>query len=746
MRRRNIIWALVLFLILLGGGFISSPERASASGTEMSGLDVIILIDQSGSMYGAGLRGNGNDKYNHRIGQAKNIVYRLAEHVEGTPLIHRVSVIDFGSKASVAFPSQLRLSFDPSDPGAALREAKTMAERYLSPKNLGDTNTPEAMALGLQELDRMQAAEALTERRRVMLILTDGRPDLPNVKSLDVLRGEVTTEAGALKSKDVGLWVVGLNDAENYWNEGDGEFWEKVTGPGRARLAETSSTSISALVQEIVNEWLDVKGIAIGKEYDCPPYLRRIIFNVNFSLPRALVSITDPAGKNIPLSSGGTSSTPGTFARFIVDDPAPGLYRINQDPTRSYTNFVEPFSPNIKRLSPSAKTSREAEARIVFQATNSRGEPLEILPGWPINASIVITSPSGTVQEIPATFEGDGKFQGSWKPSDLGLHRVRLKGMVTLKSGAPFDVFGSDAHSYDDRLEVDNSRPYFLQITVPNPASGLRVMPWGNSAKVELSLLDSGKNRVANPESIVKDPATWLSLQVLDKSGVPLGAPVPLALNSSGSFESSVPVKLDWKSGEGWWTSGKLNLRVIAQPERMAAEHFLDSVYLPQEIEDKRVGGDPLTVGAIDVSYPWWLLLLAVLVLVSIPLALLWRLLPSGLVWFADLRRRRTVELKIYDGNNDPNGDYAKRLPATSRQSFNYDRKLTLQVDGQDVLAKKFRVKRGVTPDVVTATLEYSWQNDPDARTYITMLVKGKAQKLKGLSSGDILASLDINP
>ena len=452
-----------------------------------------------------------------------------------------------------------------------------------------------------------------------------------------------------------------------------------------------------------------------------------------------------PLRNDIPLSSGGVSSTPGTFARFIVDDPEPGVYKINQDPTRSYTNFVEPFSPNIKRLSPGAKTSRETEARIVFQASNSHSEPLEVLSDWPIKASVVISSPSGAAQEIPATFEGDGKFQAKWKPADVGHYRVRLKGIVTLKSGAPFDVFGSDAHAYDDRLEVDNSRPYWLQMTSPNPA-GLHVMPWNRSTNVELSLLDSKKEKVSNLGSVVKDPASWLSLQVVDKSGVPVTAPVPLIPNSSGSFTASVPVVLNWKSGEGWWMPGVMNLRVIAQPKRLSSENFLDSITLPEEIEDKRVGGDPLTVGPIDVRYSRLLLIPAVLILVCVPLLLLWRLFPNSLVWWADARRRRRVELKIYDGNNDPNGDYAKRLPATSRQNFNYDRKLTLQVNGQDILAKKFRVKRELASDVVSATLEYSWQNDADARTYTTMLIKGKAQRLKGLPSGDFLASLDIQP
>lgn len=742
MRRRSLIWALVT-LLLLGGAAAPAPSGAAGGGT--TGIDAVILIDQSGSMYGAGLRGAGNDPANHRIGQAKNIVYRLAEHVEGTSLVHRVAVIDFGTAASAAFPERLRLSYDPADPGAALRGAKTVAERYLTQKNLGDTNTPGAMALGLRQFEQMDASEPLPERRRVMLILTDGRPDLPGVKSLAALRDEVVSGADALKSREVGIWVVGLNDADNYWNEGDGAFWEKVAGAGRARLAETSSTSISALIQDIVNEWLGVRGLPIGKEYECPPYLRRVIFNINFGVPHSTVSVTDPRGVNVPLSTGGPASTPGTFARFIVEDPAPGTYRVNQDPSRSYTNFVEPFSPNLHRIAPAAKTSREAEALVVFRATDGRGEPLEVLPDWPIRASVLVTSPSGAAQELAATFEGDGKFQAKWKPSELGVHRVRLKGLVTLKGGSQFDVFGSDANAYDDRLEVDNSRPLWLEMSSPSPAAGFRVMPWGGSTRVEFSLLDSAKARVANPGGLVRDPQSWLALQVVDKSGVPLSDPVPLAPGDSGSFGADLPVRLDWKGGEGWWVPGELSLRVIAQPDRLGGEQFLDSVALPEGAEGLRVGGDPLSVGPLDVRYSWLALAPAALLPLAALLLLAWRLLPGGLVWWADSRRRRTVELKIYDGNDDPNGDYARRLPITARQSLNYDRKLTLQVDGEDVLAKKFRVRRDFSPDSVTATLEYSWQNDPDARTYTLMLVRGRPQRLKGLPSGDILASLDIH-
>jgi len=45
----------------------------------------------------------------------------------------------------------------------------------------------------------------------------------------------------------------------------------------------------------------------------------------------------------------------------------------------------------------------------------------------------------------------------------------------------------------------------------------------------------------------------------------------------------------------------------------------------------------------------------------------------------------------------------------------------------------------------VHARLEYGWQNE-SKQTYTVLLTKGKAQRLKGLPSGDVLVSLDTVP
>ncbi|HEX7333456.1 MAG TPA: VWA domain-containing protein [Pyrinomonadaceae bacterium] len=732
---RSLIFGLILLLI---AGAVWPSRSTVAAGSEFTGLDVMILIDQSASMWGA----RANDKWAHRIGQTKNIIYRLAEHVEGTSFMHRVSVVDFGDEVSVALPAPLSLGFDPKDPGKALREAKALVERYVTAKSMRDTNTPDAIALGFRELQKMAASGPREGRRRVMLLLTDGRPDLPRKGvSREELRKQITTHSGDLKRDDIELWVVGLNDATNYWNEEDGRFWEETAGPGHARLAETASTNISTLVQEIVNDWLDVDGKAIAKDYECPPYLRRVIFNINFGLPRSDVRVLDPAGAEIPLSSGGAASSPGTFARFIVEDPKPGVYKINQDPSRSYKNFVETFSPEVKRILPAGAASVGAEARIVVQAHDGKGQPLEILPEWPINVSIVITPPSGANVELPAEFKGDGKFEVKWKPPVVGTYKVLPKGLVTLKSGSTFDVFGSNAHAYNESLEVNDSRPYRLQMTTPEAIGGVRLLPSQNTTSVEFALVDSKDELINKPESVVKDPATWLMLQHVDPSGVPLAAPVPLQVTPAGTFKADVPVSVNWKAGEGWWNAGQIAVRVIPQPDRMPPKTFLDSIVLPDEAESKRIGGDPMTVGPIDVRYSQWLLggvvLLLALILVALVLFLVWDVVPGVLMWWID--RRRLVELKLYDGDLDPAGDSAQKYRAGRWDKFKYDRQISIPVNGENVVATTFRIKRVLSPDDVRAEVEYCWQNDPQKRTHKSIVTKGRAERLKGLSGGYVL-------
>lgn len=766
MLRRIVALVLLLFFVLTGAAFLQTtgvPSAQPASGAvgPFTGLDVTILIDQSGSMWGApGQRcGNQpcatqNDRSKHRIGQTKNLIYRMAEHVEDTSFVHHVSVIDFGSDASVAL-SNYEIRFDANNPGRALRDARTVVERVITHKdgvNGINTNTPRAMELALGEYRKMAGSPPSTGRQRVMLIITDGSPNNPPA-SPAVMEDAVRKWTDELKRQGSGIWIIGLNDASNYWNDGAGKFWEGVAGQSHALLAETASSKIFTIVQNIVDEWLGSHSkLVTGNEYQCPPYLRRIVFNVNFTTPGSTIRIIDTDGKDIPLSSGGPATNPATFARFLVDDPKPGAYQLIKDPSRHYTVSVEESSADIKRLSPAKATSQALEARIVFQANTSQGTPISPDSARPINAAIVITPPNGQAGEIPANFLGDGKWEAKWKPPGVGIYTVRIKGLVTMSDGSARDVFDSEARSYDDKLEVNNMNPYLLRMDDPDPEDGFRVMPGATSANVSFRLVDAQDAPVANPAGVVNDPATWLSLQLIDKSGAPsAAAAIPLRPGSDGSFDATVPISLDWTAGEGWWKSRQMNFRVLPQPSRLNPPNYLDSIQLPPEAESQRVGGDPMTVGPLKVNYSWWALAPLLLVSLVALSGIAWfgarGALPGLWIWWADTSRNQAVILKLYDGDLDPVGESAKKLRAGRWHHFNYDRQVSVTVNGDPVVAEKFRVTRRLSPGV-RVVIEYSWQNDPAKNIHRTIISRAKAERLKGLAGeaylGGYLAGLDV--
>lgn len=747
----------VLFLLFGFGGVASLQTANPAAPARFTGLDVTILIDQSGSMWGSPKQVCGpqkrpcatrNDKHDHRIGQAKNIIYRLAEHVENTPFFHRVSVIDFGSDAAVAL-SNHAMRFDPNDPGGALRDTKTVVEPKVTHKDgvQGiNTNTPRAMELALGEYQKMAASQPNTGRQRVMLIITDGSPNNPP-KDRATLQSEVRQQAASLKNQNVDISVIGLNDESNYWNDGDGAFWAGVVGQGRARLAETASSKIFTLAQNIVDEWLGSQSqLLSGNDYQCPPYLSRIVFSVNFATPGTTIRIIDPNGSDVPLASGGATTPPRTFARFVVEDPKPGLYKLIKDPQRNYTVSVEEYSADIKRLSPISAVSHEIEARIVFQATYSQGAPVDMLSNWPVNAAITIAPPSAAAISIPATFIGDGKWMVKWKPPQTGVYTVRLEGLVTMPNGKSFDVFGSNARSYDDKLVVSNLHPYFLRLEMPDPVSGFRLMPAAKSAKISFSLTDVNNAQVTSLAGLVNNPGTWLSLQLIDKAGTPLpDPPIPLSATANGSFGAMAPVSIGLQN---LWQSGQLNFRVTAQPDRLGGDNYLDSIQLPPDAESLRVGGDPMTVGPLKIRYSWLVIATALLILLAAIIGLAWviwrSLLPGMMIKVADYSRGRTVMLKVYDGDQDPAGDSAKKLRADGWHQIKYDRKVSLQVNGDNVVAERFRIKRQFSPEV-RVVVEYSWQKDTSKKIHRTVVSKNRLERLKGIGGDPYLGSYVVS-
>lgn len=722
--------------------FLTSWAAEATAVDSFTGIDLVVLIDQSGSMWGhPEYHPARNDEHQHRIGEVRDIVYRLSENVEETGFVHRVSVIDFDDNASVAL-SVHELSFDPAEPGLALRRSKAAVPGAIRGREGVNTNTPEAMRLAISEVDKMGRLAPATGRRRIVFIVTDGRPNIPGVRQAALL-GRIQAQAQELADRGVELWVVALNDADNYWNEGDGSFWESLTGPGRARLAEGSATGVPRVFQEIVDSWLEVESQFIpGDQYFCPPYLRRIVFKVVPGKPASPITVIDADGKVVSPSTLADDRI-ATGARYVIDDPKPGVYRIDKDPRRYYGIFVEEYANRVSRALPGAEVDLSAETRVVFKVVRRGDAPLELLPEWPIDAQIGVTPPSGASEMLSAPFEDHGAFAATWRPQAAGNYRVRLHGFVRLPDGSRRDVFAGSAHSYDDLITVTPRSPVRLVLDAPDPRKAVSLCPWTPSKQVTVHLEEAGGSGAADPGGLVPSPKSWLSVQVVDEHGLAQGAAIPMEVTSDKRFLATIPVSLNLKTIEGWWTPRRLYLRFVPQPGELRGDHYLHSLRLPPGSETRRAGSDPFSVGPLDLRWCWpmWLAVIALLVLLLAGGALLAavRVLPDYQIRRQDATRG-SVDLKVYNIYQDPTGVGAQTYPVRGKAHFKLDNQLVIRIDGQEHKAVRLRVRRQLYSRGARARLQYRW--DGESKSHFLSLDTGRPKKLDGLPNKDHVATL----
>jgi hypothetical protein len=714
-------WPLVLLSMLCAAWPAPAAPAVPGPAAAHSQLDLVVLIDQSGSMWGhPQYHPQPNDRYGHRIGATRAILERLAADVRGSSRVHRFSVVDFGDAAEVSWSNQV-LRYDPGHPDALGRHLAIELPRRVTAKEWVGTNTPEALAAALAELRRMDAAAPLPERRRVVLLITDGRPQRPPA-TLEAMKGLSRARAEELLATGAELWVVALNDSSNYWLEGDGAFWEAVVGdPSRTHLAERAVPDLPRGVDRMVDTWLGLGKPVLpdprAERYVAPPYLGSLAFRVSFDKPRdpAAVTISAPDGRTLPRVS--TGSALSTYARFALGDPPSGVYSLHSALRPVYW-AAEPHPPAVRRLAPAVGADLEADVRIAYRVELGSGRPLVPLASSPLTAAVEVSAPDGRRVSLAAAYQGDGKFVSHWRPSVPGLHLLRLSGLTQMGKRR-IDVF-LGARDAESTVEVSTARPLWLRLEGPDPETGLSVNPWARSARVRLVLVGSDGRQV-NPRGIVARPEDWLRVEQVDRSGVALGDPVPLAPDAEGHFEGNLPIDPDWWNSPGIFGLGQIRLRLRARQGALPPDRVLRGIALPERAEELRVAGDPLSVGPIEVELSRWLVVAAMGVPLAVALALLVLGVPLLVRWWR-LRKQRPVELRFYDIAGDPSGADAQSFRVGGATTLKLDGKVRLTMGGDTKTADRVRVTLMDSPGRPRARLRYRWRGEKRIQeTYLTV-------------------------
>jgi len=210
--------------------------------TSYTGLDIVFLVDQSGSMKGDPVyHPIPNDPAGWRFEALK-----VLSNLVGPALFHnykemtvRFAVIEFGSEAKVAIPVttiQAR-SFEEWQPQKAEIE-QALADYRAQRENthMGNTDHRAAFELARRLFDEMEAADP-SRRLKAIILVTDGSPCIPPPGEENCVHFDWSGYMRNLRDKYIPtefpcdefyIYVLGINDsADNYWPR-SAPYWEPI--------------------------------------------------------------------------------------------------------------------------------------------------------------------------------------------------------------------------------------------------------------------------------------------------------------------------------------------------------------------------------------------------------------------------------------------------------------------------------------------------------------------------------------
>jgi len=355
---------------------------APTLGGDAPGLDLLLLVDRSGSMSSPAQR-----KLDAAlIDLSLNMTTRAAhqEHVR-----HRVAVMSFGSTARV----DLALTAVDDAAMPAIRAALSAAD---SQHSLGNTDFAEAFAAAAGAFDDEP------QRRHAIVMISDARPHVPGLPREESLRRlDAVMRARFRAPLDIEVILFGAG----------GDAWRHLPHARMHRAAGGRNAALATLYR-VVSDLLGTtsqEGEIAGafETIELPPYLDLVIFDILGGRPSEEVSIFAPgASQAIDLRTAGVEEVRfgGALATVVVHRPLPGLWTFKKTaPVSRVRVLAQQFFPRGILVVPDPRASVRPHERVsvAYRLLDDNGTPLRQLPNYPLSVNMVLAMPDGRRLPLP---------------------------------------------------------------------------------------------------------------------------------------------------------------------------------------------------------------------------------------------------------------------------------------------------------------------------------------------------------
>lgn len=493
---------LLLLLACLGCAALGLLVKQATAGEP--GADVMLAIDNSNSMFDKS--GLGSDPELRRIEAAQMFISYLG--ADSGSSSHRLGVIFFGGEAVEVVPLTPLASDD----------RRTMMSSLIDePQRMEWTDPAAALTLSREAV----LATGEQGRQRVVVLLTDGRPEWDNDPTPEERRAVIDDlrQIGERYSEDgINLFVILLaneaTDADPEIAETYVPLWRGLTEAAggafyRVRQADdlfsiyhdilltlSPSQSVGPVVDAIL------EGTPKHETISIEPNLGRVTYLVRRSNSDVTVTVHRPNGQVLrPQDSDVRHAGWGTTAIWAVTRPQAGEWQVRMDGQGSVTVWKDYLRLPEEATRPTPTPLPPSPVPTI--TPSSTPAPRLIVEGWP---EVVL---AGHAFPVQASLEPQPSRQitywATWHVDGEGIRSERL-----LDDGREGDATAGDG-SYSTLITPPTTGTLFLRAW--SEAGGQEIASWEGRLRVEpqpnLSLVAPEEGQIWKAGQPVTIEAYW---------------------------------------------------------------------------------------------------------------------------------------------------------------------------------------------------------------------------------------------
>ena len=564
-----------LLLILLSISLLVSNSVTEAQVDIGEGIDLIILVDQSGSMTVGEDNIAPTDPEGLRLDAARYLIEYMAfdNNSVNPDRVNRVTVVGFAGWADVlVYPTTLDSAENMKNAQAQIRQ-----------QNLGGgTNFLAGLEMIREDIFPPATDVELENdhRRRIIVIITDGSPFYAEAEESSFTQEQYFTEIEDYYLQQFGrekypLYIVGIDQFNYYWKSVE-RFWNAIASPSpldptmnrafRAVNSEEITTEIISFLCPFLGQTgtdRDCRVVELGEHY-VEPYAHTVRFSFFKNQQDSQIELSRP------MSQGGAVVMEGdpdvTFIphnirteSYEIRFPEPGCWtttkrgegRVDVLTDTSFKNFLELNTP--VDLHPQI-----VPLKLVFDVKDENGLPIAEKSGYPVRFEASLTDPNGNVQRVEVAKENGTDCvyisTNNLSTEILGEYRVEIKGFVDINA-ADFSCLeegeGGARQLFDKQFVFDVFRPN-IQVHYPEQAHFL----YAPLDKIILESVDENGNFI-----FLSETQPWVfetSLETPSGEVIPVGSPKwvngfyeipgPLFLNETGFYKVVLVAQIDGRT------------------------------------------------------------------------------------------------------------------------------------------------------------------------------------------------------